>query len=60
VAIVREASSLHEGAGGEILLRKTSKTSSDVIELLERFWSCLGFVATFERDQTEATTANDE
>jgi len=52
VAIVQEAASLREGAS-EILLRTTSKTSAATIELLERFWSKLGFAVTLERDQTE-------
>ena len=58
VAIAVEAASLCAGVSNEILLRTTSKTSPEVVDLLKRFWSQLGFAATFERDQTEMLTAD--
>jgi 3-hydroxybutyryl-CoA dehydrogenase len=53
VAIAQEAASLCEGVSSEILLRTTSKTNPEVIGLLNRFWSQLGFRVTFEPDLTE-------
>jgi 3-hydroxybutyryl-CoA dehydrogenase len=50
VAIVHEAASLAEGASSEILLRTTSKTSAETVALLTRFWSRIGFTATFSLD----------
>jgi 3-hydroxybutyryl-CoA dehydrogenase len=50
VAIAQEAASLAEGASSEILLRTTSKTSPETVVLLTRFWSRLGFAATFSLD----------
>jgi 3-hydroxybutyryl-CoA dehydrogenase len=57
VAICQAASTLADGASGEILLRTTSKTSAATIELLTRFWTRLGFTATFALDAAEVTTA---
>jgi 3-hydroxybutyryl-CoA dehydrogenase len=54
VAIAQEASSLAEGAGREILLRTTSRTSAETVALLTRFWSRLGFTPTFALDPVEA------
>ena len=59
VAIAQEAASLREGAS-DILLRTTSRTGPEVIELLKCFWSKLGFAMTFERDQTEVVTTGRE
>jgi 3-hydroxybutyryl-CoA dehydrogenase len=44
VAIAAEASSLAAGLSGEILLRTTSRTSAETMELVEGFWRRLGFV----------------
>jgi 3-hydroxybutyryl-CoA dehydrogenase len=54
VAIAQEASSLTEGVSSEIQLRTTSQTSAETVALLTRFWSRLGFTATFAPDPTEA------
>jgi 3-hydroxybutyryl-CoA dehydrogenase len=58
VAIAQEAASLAEGAGGEILLRTTSKTSAETVALLTRFWSRLGFTPTFALDPAETAVAD--
>jgi 3-hydroxybutyryl-CoA dehydrogenase len=58
VAIAHEASSVAEGAGSEIQLRTTSKTSAETIALLTRFWSRLGFAATFALDAAEAVASD--
>jgi 3-hydroxybutyryl-CoA dehydrogenase len=58
VAIAHEASSLAEGTGGAIQLRTTSRTSNETIALLTRFWSRLGFTATFALDAAEAAASN--
>jgi len=58
IAIAAEASSLAEGAGGEILLRTTSKTSAATLDLVTRFFGHLGFTPTFERDPAEAPTSD--
>ena len=54
VAIEAEASSLTEGASRTILLRTTSRTSVETVALLTRFWSRLGFTASFAPDAAEA------
>jgi 3-hydroxybutyryl-CoA dehydrogenase len=56
VAIAHEASSLAEGAGSEILLRTTSKTSTETVDLLTRFWTRLGFKTIFALDPAEAVS----
>jgi 3-hydroxybutyryl-CoA dehydrogenase len=53
IAIAAEASSLAEGAGSEILLRTTSKTSAETVALVKHFFGRLGFAPTFECDPTE-------
>jgi 3-hydroxybutyryl-CoA dehydrogenase len=53
VAIAQEASSLAEGVSSEIQVRTTSQTSAETVALLTRFWSRLGFKATFAPDPTE-------
>jgi 3-hydroxybutyryl-CoA dehydrogenase len=58
VAIAQEASSLAEGGNSNVLLRTTSKTSSETVALLTRFWGRLGFSPTFEADPSEATVAD--
>jgi 3-hydroxybutyryl-CoA dehydrogenase len=42
VAIAAEASSLAAGLSGEILLRTTSRTTAETLELVEEFWRRLG------------------
>ena len=53
VAIAAEASSLAAGAGTEILLRTTAKTSPRTVALVEDFWRRLGFTPTFAPDPAE-------
>ena len=53
-ALLAEAASLAEGASRTILLRTTSRTSAETVALLTRFWSRLGFTATFAPDAAEA------
>jgi 3-hydroxybutyryl-CoA dehydrogenase len=55
VAIAAEASSLVNGATGEICLRITSVTSGDTMELMRRFWSGVGFSPRFELDPVESS-----
>lgn len=57
VAIVIEASNLAEGASSQILLRTTSKTSRETINLVAHFWSRLGFIAEFAPDSAEVQPA---
>ena len=42
VAIAAEASRLTAGLSGEILLRTTSRTAAETLELVEGFWQRLG------------------
>ena len=58
VAIAQEASSLAEGAGSEIELRTTIKTSAETIALLTRFWNRLGFTTTLALDPAEGVIAD--
>jgi 3-hydroxybutyryl-CoA dehydrogenase len=53
IAIAAEAGALAGDAGGEILLRTTSRTAPETVALLERFWRRLGFSPVFERDASE-------
>ena len=53
IAIAQEASSLAANAGGEILLRTTSRTSPETVALVEHFWRQLGFTPRFELDPEE-------
>ena len=53
VAIAQEASCLAANAGGEILLRTTSRTSAETVALVEEFWRRLGFTPRFELDPAE-------
>ena len=53
VAIAAEASSLAAGAGTDILLRTTAKTSPETVALVEDFWRRLGFIPTFAPDPAE-------
>jgi 3-hydroxybutyryl-CoA dehydrogenase len=48
VAIAAEASSLVEGARGEILLRATNATAAETTALVVSFWRKLGFEPTVE------------
>jgi 3-hydroxybutyryl-CoA dehydrogenase len=50
VAIAAEAASLADGAGGEILLRTTSRTAPEAVVLVGDFWRGLGFVPRFETE----------
>ena len=54
VAIAQEASSLAEGGSGEIHIRTTSQTSAETVALLTRFWSRLGFTATFALEASDS------
>jgi 3-hydroxybutyryl-CoA dehydrogenase len=58
IAIAAEASSLAEGAGSEILLRTTSKTSAATLDLVTRFFVRLGFIPSIERDPAEAPASD--
>ena len=53
IAIAAEAAALAGDAGGEILLRTTSRTAPETVALLERFWRRLGFSPVFEADAGE-------
>jgi 3-hydroxybutyryl-CoA dehydrogenase len=50
IAIAAEAGALAGDAGGEILLRTTSRTAPETVALLERFWRRLGFSPVFEAE----------
>jgi 3-hydroxybutyryl-CoA dehydrogenase len=50
VAIAEEASNLAQDSNGEIPIRITNRTSPETVALLTRFWSRLGFTATFALD----------
>ncbi|HUD12695.1 MAG TPA: 3-hydroxyacyl-CoA dehydrogenase NAD-binding domain-containing protein [Terracidiphilus sp.] len=54
VAIAQEASSLAEGGSREIPIRTTSQTTAETIALLTRFWSRLGFTATFALEAVDS------
>jgi 3-hydroxybutyryl-CoA dehydrogenase len=54
IAIAQEASSLTAGAGAEILLRTTSRTSAETVALVEDFWRRLGFTPTLSMDPAES------
>jgi 3-hydroxybutyryl-CoA dehydrogenase len=60
VAIAVEASSLAAGLSGEILLRTTSRTTAETLELVEGFWRRLGFAATVELDREQGTGKRDQ
>ncbi len=53
IAIAAEAGALAGEAGGEILLRTTSRTTQETVALVERFWRRLGFTPVFEADAGE-------
>lgn len=53
VAIAVEASALAGNAGGEVLLRTTTRTAPETVALVKEFWSRLGFKAAFEADPAE-------
>ena len=53
IAIAAEAAALAGDAGGEILLRTTSRTAPETVALLERFWRRLGFSPVFQADAGE-------
>ena len=57
IAIAQEAASLAAGAGSEILLRATSRTSPETVALVEDFWRQLGFTPRFELDPAEQTVS---
>jgi 3-hydroxybutyryl-CoA dehydrogenase len=56
VAIAAEASALTAGAGEEILLRTTSRTTLETVALMRDFWQQLGFTPTFAADPAEQPT----
>ena len=53
IAIAAEAAALAGDAGGEILLRTTSRTAPETVALVERFWRRLGFSPVFQADAGE-------
>ncbi len=53
VAIVAEASSLTTAASAGLLLRVTSQTTPETVELVRDFWQAVGFNPTFELDPAE-------
>jgi 3-hydroxybutyryl-CoA dehydrogenase len=53
IAIAAEAAALAGDAGGEILLRTTSRTAQETVALVERFWRRLGFSPVFQADAGE-------
>jgi 3-hydroxybutyryl-CoA dehydrogenase len=53
VAIAAEAASLAAGAGTQILIRTTTRTSAETVALLDLFWRRLGFTPTFAPDPAE-------
>jgi 3-hydroxybutyryl-CoA dehydrogenase len=53
VAIAAEAASLVESTGRELVIRTTSNTAHETVELVRSFWQRLGFVARFERDAAQ-------
>jgi 3-hydroxybutyryl-CoA dehydrogenase len=54
VAIAAEASSLAANSGATILLRTTSRTAPETVELVADFWRRLGYTPSFEADSAEA------
>ncbi len=58
IAIAAEAASLAAGQSTQVLLRTTSKTSPETIELLDRFWRRLGLEPTFAADPADSPTGN--
>ncbi len=58
IAIAAEAASLAAGQSTQVLLRTTSKTSHETIELLDRFWRRLGLEPTFAADPADSPTGN--
>jgi len=54
VAIAAEASSLASNTGSAILLRTTSRTTPETVELVADFWRQLGYRPRFEADTAEA------
>jgi len=54
IAIAAEASSLAGNPGAAILLRTTSRTTPETVELVADFWRRLGYIPTIEVDAAEA------
>ena len=53
VGIAAEASSLAAGVGADLLLRITSKTTPETMQLVRDFWEAVGFIPRFEPDPAE-------
>jgi len=53
VAIVAEPSHLAASANREVLLRTTSRTAHETIEMVREFWERMGFAARIEQDPFE-------
>ena len=53
IAIAAEASSLAGNPGAAILLRTTSRTTPETVELVADFWRRLGYIPTIEVDAAE-------
>jgi len=51
IAIVAEARELSEGLGSELWLQTTVRTSTETLELMEKFWRRLGVDIHFEVEQ---------
>ena len=51
VAIVAEPAALARGSGQSIRLSTTAATAPETIATVDRFWSALGFQASFETDE---------
>ena len=56
IAIAAEASSLAGNPGAAILLRTTSRTTPETVELVADFWRRLGYIPTIEVDAAETIT----
>ena len=54
VAIAAEADAMSEGAGGDLLLRKSPQTSPETIALVLEFWERLKFRPRFETEPVSA------
>lgn len=60
VAIVAEACELAQGLASELVLRATTQTSIETIELVERFWRKLGIEPRFEIELESHQTGGTE
>jgi hypothetical protein len=55
VAIAAEADAMAEGAGKDLLLRKSPQTSPETIALVLEFWERLEFTPRFETEPDSAS-----